>query len=1293
MKNKYMQNKWIRTLALGVLVTFGSCSKDKESEIDNMADFTAISDSKFEQALIDLKHDTKLDGKVLTSVIQKLKKLNVSGKGITNLKGIESFASLEDLTVRKNTISYLDLSKNTKLMEVDASENGLDSINLSKNTLLKSVSLESNKLKKINLSSSLELIRLRLNKNLIQSLNVSANKKLALLFIKDNQLKQIDLSKNTVLTDLMLHGNKLKGLDLSKNTLLKGLYIKENSELTCIKIAANFSEELANLGKGAYSGWQKDTEQSFSKSCEVVDAYLFTAIPDVNFEKALIALGHDDVKDGRILTAKAKEVKQLDVHEKEISNLTGLQAFENITDLNGQGNSIKAIDLSKNLKLKTINLSDNQLTGVDISPLTNLTVFNAKSNSIQSLDVSANEKLNSLFLKDNKLQHIDLSKNTLLRDLILEANKIKHLDLSKNTGLKAVNIKGNAELTCVKIADNFTEEGANSGINAYSGWIKDSGQRFSKDCAAPDPSLYTAIPDQNFEQVLIDLGWDDTKDGRVLTANVKDRTDLNIGSKDIKNIKGIEAFKELKTLDAGPNKISSIDLSANIKLETIDLQHNLLTSIDVSKNTKLETLNISNNALASIDVSKLTELKALLIIDCGITQVNISRNTALTKFMAARNSLTSLDLSKNTSIQTLWLTDNKLKTLDLSNNTNLLHIQIQKNTLTDLDLSANTKLGQVLVSQNPKLNCIGVSRGQTSNGQWVKDTSQSFSVDCSAPDPSLFTAIPDTKFEEALIELGLDDVKDGRILTATAKEVIELNIYRKGISKLTGIQAFTKLTRLYAGANSISQVDLSKNLNLEILKLDRNQLSSIDISKLTKLTQFDPSVNQLQSVDLENSLALTTVNLYSNKISQIDVSKNVKLTYLAVSRNELQDLDISKNVALTNVHVGENSSLTCIQVASQDIADGANAKTGRYTNWNKDDSQRFSVDCSAPDPSLFTAIPDLSFERELIRIGWDDVQDGRVLTSNIQNKEKMDVSARGISNLKGIEAMKELTELRAHSNTITSIDLSSNTKLKIVTFENNRLSAIDLSNNKALTYLNLRNNKLVALDISNQWNLVYLFVAYSPTLTYIKLVNEVEAGKANAGRGKYQTWSLDSHQDFVYGNTDPASQFTTIPDSKFESYFQSKSLDKRMNGRVFRGNLTSVTVLATGLKIKDFTGIEALVNLEEINLFTSSATTLNLSNNSKLKKVEIASSPLNEIHLPNSNVLTHLDLVNNNILQLDLTNLPNLSKVKLWSNANLSCIKVASQAVADGANSGSGAYSGWAKGASQRFSVSCPVSF
>ena len=337
------------------------------------------------------------------------------------------------------------------------------------------------------------------------------------------------------------------------------------------------------------------------------------------------------------------------------------------------------------------------------------------------------------------------------------------------------------------------------------------------------------------------------------------------------------------------------------------------------------TLNISHNALASIDVSKLTELKALWIIDCGITQVNISRNTALTKFMAVRNSLTSLDLSKNTSIQTLWLTDNKLKTLDLSNNTNLLHIQIQKNTLTDLDLSANTKLGQVLVSHNPKLNCIGVSRGQTSNGQWVKDTSQSFSVDCSALDSLLYTAIPDANFEQFLINLGLDDVIDGKMLTAKALKVTKLYLGNKSIKSLKGIRAFKNLT---------------------YLNVYGNQLTHLDLEGLTVLGEASLSNNQLTTLDVASLVSLKKLYVNNNQLTSLKLPSNRTLTVLKVNDNQLSNLNLSLYTDISNLNVSSNANLSCIQVASPDIADGANAKTGRYTNWNKDDSQNFSVNCN-----------------------------------------------------------------------------------------------------------------------------------------------------------------------------------------------------------------------------------------------------------------------------------------------------------------------------------------------------------
>ena len=66
------------------------------------------------------------------------------------------------------------------------------------------------------------------------------------------------------------------------------------------------------------------------------------------------------------------------------------------------------------------------------------------------------------------------------------------------------------------------------------------------------------------------------------------------------------------------NKISSLDVSKNVKLEKLHCNKNALTSIDVSKNVQLTGLDCSANKLKTIDVSKNTVLEWLYCFDNSI---------------------------------------------------------------------------------------------------------------------------------------------------------------------------------------------------------------------------------------------------------------------------------------------------------------------------------------------------------------------------------------------------------------------------------------------------------------------------------------------------------------------------------------------------------------------------------------------------------------------------------------------------------------------------------------------------
>ena len=79
-------------------------------------------------------------------------------------------------------------------------------------------------------------------------------------------------------------------------------------------------------------------------------------------------------------------------------------------------------------------------------------------------------------------------------------------------------------------------------------------------------SCFTYVPDDNFEQALIDLGYDSgALDNFVPTPNIKSLTSLNVSNKNISDLTGIAAFSALQTLDVSNNVgLITIDITKNI---------------------------------------------------------------------------------------------------------------------------------------------------------------------------------------------------------------------------------------------------------------------------------------------------------------------------------------------------------------------------------------------------------------------------------------------------------------------------------------------------------------------------------------------------------------------------------------------------------------------------------------------------------------------------------------------------------------------------------------------------------
>jgi Leucine-rich repeat (LRR) protein len=449
---------------------------------------TAIPDSNFEQALIDLGIDTGApDGSVPTANISGITSLDVNTKGISSLTGIEDFTALTTLICDSNQLTSLDMSTNTALTT---------------------------------------------------------------LYCYNNQLTSLDVSKNSSLTWLNSNSNQLTSLDVrnGNNTNFDSFDSTNNPDLSCIFVdVASYSAE----------NWTDiDSASIFVNNEAECEALNTTAIPDTNFEQALIDLGYDTAPiNGSVPTANISGVTSLNVINKNISSLTGIEDFTALIFLNCYDNQLISLDVSTNTALTNLGCDSNQLTSLDVSANTALTYLDCYNNQLTSLDVSTNTALTNLYCFSNQLTSLDVSTNTALTNLYCFSNQLTSLDVSTNTALTYFRCDDN-QLTSLDLSNNT----ALTYLDCYNNQL-----------TSLDVSTNTA---------LTNLGCDDNQ---LTSLDVSNNTALTY----------LYCFR---------NQLTSLDVSNNTALTNLYCFRNQLTSLDASNNTALTYLDCDSNQLTSLDV-------------------------------------------------------------------------------------------------------------------------------------------------------------------------------------------------------------------------------------------------------------------------------------------------------------------------------------------------------------------------------------------------------------------------------------------------------------------------------------------------------------------------------------------------------------------------------------------------------------------------------------------------------------------------------------------------------------------
>ena len=436
--------------------------------------------------------------------------------------------------------------------------------------------------------------------------------------------------------------------------------------------------------------------------------------PDANF-RSYVTENCDTDQDGFLSEAEIAAVASITVGiyggtYPYPSDLTGIEFFSALEELNCGYCHLTNLDVSANKALRYLDCIANQLTILDVSANTELVSLYCSYNQLTSLDVSGNPKLSELFCRQNKLTHLDVSANPKLNWIRCDGNQLSCLDLIINTAdeLYEYGYRSFASTQTVAIelekqdgifrfdfaslvgAENIGHVTVTAVNPAYAAYTVRDGVLTSDteltsifytyspgntaddlsmdvillniDCV-PKPEDTLAIdkrnfPDDNFRSYI--AARHDTNHDRFLSpeeimsvmymdvATGVDYVFVITPGWDIEDLTGIQYFPALTYLNCGDNQLTNLDVSANTALASLDCEFNQLTSLNVSTNAELVRLFCSSNALASLDLSGCPNLSYLRCLDNQLTSLDVTANTALTFLNCGYNALTGLDLSSNT---------------------------------------------------------------------------------------------------------------------------------------------------------------------------------------------------------------------------------------------------------------------------------------------------------------------------------------------------------------------------------------------------------------------------------------------------------------------------------------------------------------------------------------------------------------------------------------------------------------------------------------------------------------------
>ena len=862
--------------------------------------------------MLEIAQTGNLDPNFKMSNYPKLKVFTCWGNpGITSLDPSQC-PDLIQLSLDGTSVETLDVSHNTNLQILNISDTRIKNIDLSNNIYLREFYCKHEsgivntdiKLTDIDVTKNLNLIRLAASGNKLTSIDVSKNTYLQHLSLTNNNLKEINLDNNVNLYQVMIANNNFgfSTLPLPKDTWEEYDYYQKNipvqktyAEGTVI----DFSDMILREGtKTTMALYQTDEtnvnpvtaldESYYSFDATTGKVTLLKATTDsvyvafANDAFPALALEYMPLRTNKFIVKTAdeygKETKAVTFTTSESAinfkvGVIGASATEPKTFYVDFGNGEKVACTA---------------TSEDIPATNNVSRFRLGSGEI-TVYMPQDEQLSALDIENINLSSIDVSTSRSMKTLRLVNTKLPSIDLGWNRSLTSLEMTGNNFGTLSLCGVNYAYQ------KTLLGDINLSNNNLSS----------VALSDNNYTLHNVDLSNNKLTEISFKDADMMET--LNLSNNQLTEV-NVNYCSIMTKLDISNNNVSSLVLPDACALTELHCENNAFDFTNLPQLDGLTTFTYApQNEVSIPQMGPGVDLSAHQVE--GNTVYRWENNGAtLTKGIdyTETNGKFNFAPSLIGSQLKCYMTNDKYAGLTLVTST--FTVAAMPTNLIGSFTTTGNNTGTLTLRSYEDNNTICIDwngDGTDLNYYTVGTVVSTFDIETKAgANAKVYTYDTDNN----LMVFNIQGIKMSDMDLSGMNELIGLTVTDAGLSSITWPQSndftelnitgnnFTsldlgthspKMAMIIAGNNKIETFDATPYNNIRVLSLYGNGLKSITLNN-ADLFQLDLGKNQLTSIDLSKVPSMNTLALTENQLETIDVSGLNGLAALYLDRNKFK---------------------------------------------------------------------------------------------------------------------------------------------------------------------------------------------------------------------------------------------------------------------------------------------------------------------------------------------------------------------------------------------------------------------